>query len=89
MEDGKYILEFAIGFDPRKEKLPENFKAKRNRYFVEDTWPKYKPVFDFVKKGYMKQYAPNFYEVTKAGVAYLEEKYNIKITNVNYFGSGK
>lgn len=82
------IMESSIGLNKRyrldnlvnaKGKPLKRFIAYRNYYNISAGCDRYDEVQELVKIGYMREYCQNFYEVTKNGLKFLQNKYKIKI----------
>lgn len=82
------IMESSIGLNKRyrldnlvnaKGKPLKRFIAYRNYYNISAGCDRYNDVQELVKIGYMREYCQNFYEVTKNGLKFLQNKYKIKI----------
>lgn len=82
------IMESSIGLNKRyrldnlvnaKGKPLKRFIAYRNYYNISAGCDRYDEVQELVKIGYMREYCQNFYEVTKNGLKFLQNKYKINI----------
>ena len=82
------IMESSIGLNKlyrlnnlvnAKGKPLKRFIAYRNYYNISAGCDRYDEVQELVKIGYMREYCQNFYEVTKNGLKFLQNKYKIKI----------
>lgn len=82
------IMESSIGLNKRyrldnlvnaKGKPLKRFIAYRNYYNISAGCDRYDDVQELVKIGFMKEYGKDFYEVTKNGLKFLQNKYKIKI----------